>query len=263
MGDSFINEIYKDLQNLKKTPSTKNKRQPYMYDQYNVKIFSAYPLSLTKNTVGRFINVFIKALSDAKKIPSIVLLFPDWDILQFLDFYQDGAHAMTSCILNWIVVSITRAIQSKKDSFSHRNPGSVSENEPKLMWIKMINRHGEFDRALMTQARFNRALEDVLVDKKQQHIMDVNQAVDSPNYFGPQNMLNGDGMTRYWYEVDKNVKLFDADPKLFRPKCMYYSDLKSNNRDRADHHEHNNYARNKMHCRPDNKYFWQRTKDHY
>ena len=47
--------------------------------------------------------------------------------------------------------------------------------------------------------------------------MDVNQAVDSPNYFGAQNMLNGEGMVRFWIEIDKNIKSFDKNHNQFKP----------------------------------------------
>ena len=122
-------------------------------------------MSQTKNAVVRLLNVFIKALSEAKRIPKTVIFIPDWDILKYLNFYEEGARFMTSRIITWICTNISRAIQSKKDIFMHRKPGSVSDSEPQLMWVKMINRHGEFDRALTARPRFNRALEETLCNK--------------------------------------------------------------------------------------------------
>ena len=124
---------------------------------------------------------------------------------------------MTTRILAWINTNIARAIQSKKDIFTHRKPGAVNADEPKLVWVKMINRHGEFDRALMARAHFNRAMESSITDRKNNFILGVNPAIDSPNYFRALNCLNRDGMARFWHEIDANIKAFDANPKDFQP----------------------------------------------
>ena len=248
MGDSFIHEIYEELQNMKKTANSKNKQQPYMYDQYNVKIFCANPLSNTRNVVMHFLNVFIKSLSNAKKMPKIVIFVPDWDILQYLNFYENGAREMTARILSWVVTNATRVVQSKKDSLSHRKPGAVSDSQPKMLWVKMINRHGEFDRALTARVRFNCALEDTIAGKKLQFILDVNQAVNSANCFGPRNLLNGDGMLKFWHEIDGLVKIFDADESQFIPRKTHYSsDAQNYSTRRASDNRHNPHWNDRHH----------------
>ena len=54
---------------------------PYLYEQYNVSCFTTVPQSLTRNMLARLVNCFIKALNDTTKLPQLVLIAVDWDIL--------------------------------------------------------------------------------------------------------------------------------------------------------------------------------------
>ena len=62
----------------------------------------------------------------------------------------------------------------------------------------MITRHGKFEHILGQRGKYNQALEDILADQDENHlIMDVNVAVNGPRYFTPSNHLNAEGEKRY------------------------------------------------------------------
>ena len=95
--------------------------------------FIPSPNSHVKHVIARLVNCIIKALNDAKKLPKVMVIIPDWDILKFLDIDPDdeGAFVIIRKALDWILTQIQRVIEAKKDNFQRRKPGSVLSNKPK------------------------------------------------------------------------------------------------------------------------------------
>ena len=188
--------------------------------EFNVDCFTTHPMSLTKSAPARLLNAFIKALNekDCKSLPRLVIFVPDWDLVKNINFYKSGAKRAFDAVLKWIMHNANRAIQSKKDSLAHKKPGSVTPSEPKIIWVKMIERiGGEYDKALSVRYRFNAALEDQLADHKHHYILDIGKNIADPNYLSARNQLNDDGMHRYWRELDRLIDLFEQDHDNFKP----------------------------------------------
>ena len=62
----------------------------------------------------------------------------------------------------------------------------------------MIARHGKFEHILGQRGKYNQALEDILANHDDSHlIMDVNVAISGPRYFTLTNHLNVEGERRY------------------------------------------------------------------
>ena len=150
-------------------------------------------------------------MNDNERLPRFLLIIPDWDLLRFL--IQStisagmGIHQMITDILSWIVTNLARAIQSKKDSLLHRRQGAVIEGEPKIVWVKMLNRHAEYNCILTFRTRFNNILEQLLANRKHHLIMSVE--MEDTNYFAPCNLLNAEGKTKFWRDIDQQIEKYE------------------------------------------------------
>ena len=120
--------------------------------------------------------------------------------------------------MDWIIINMKRAVDSKRDFLMKQKASAVVENEPKLILVKMINRFGtKFERALSSKGRFNRVLEDILSDQSTHYLMDVNVAVNHGAYFTADNKLNAEGRIKYWKELIEQLKLFDFRKLSLKP----------------------------------------------
>ena len=99
----------------------------------------------------------------------------------------------------------------------HRILGAVADGEPKVIWVKMINRHAEYDKVLSIRTRFNNILEELIVDRRYHHVMDVNAALDHANCFSPRNRLSPEGETRFWREIDQQIERFEYKKISLKP----------------------------------------------
>ena len=71
IGDAFDHKIYHTLQQINTAAKNSKKQIPYIYDMYNVRCFTANPLSEIRNVVARLVNALIEALNDAEKLPKM------------------------------------------------------------------------------------------------------------------------------------------------------------------------------------------------
>ena len=115
IGDNFVNTYYHAFQDTQSEAKKSNAPQPFIYDNFNVRCFTTRPLSLTKSTPARLVNVLIKALNEAHKLPRFIIIIPDWDILKFIDHYTFGIEAITEKILAWMMDNIHCVVADKKE----------------------------------------------------------------------------------------------------------------------------------------------------
>ena len=147
----------------------------------------------------------------------MLIFVPDWDLVKSIGFYKTGAKRTFDAVIKWILRNVDRAIQSKKDSLSRKKPGAVIHSEPKIVWLKMIERvGGEYDQALTVRYTFNAALEDQLADRRRHYIIDVGKIMANPNLFSARNALNDDGKDTFWTKVDQQLEDFDYDHDKFK-----------------------------------------------
>ena len=141
------------------------------------------------------VHCVVKALNEAKKLPSIIRFIPDQDILKHIgeDELQIGAYTLIDAAVNWVITQVECAIEEKKENFKLRKPGSVMPREPKLICIKMINKANALqkNKIMASRFKFNNALQGKLYDHAGHYIMDVNAKVNEVSYFDGFNRLNG------------------------------------------------------------------------
>ena len=140
IGDQFVNDTYHAVKEIQVAAKGNWKDTLYIHREYEINCFTSNPLSMEKNILVHLLNAFIKALNDKEcvKLPRLVVFIPDWDIVKYLSFYKTGAKRLFDEVINWVILNMERAIQSKRDSLAHKKPGASISSEPKILWAKMI-----------------------------------------------------------------------------------------------------------------------------
>ena len=169
----------------------------YIYEQFNVRCFTASPMSMVRNIATRLVNAFIKALNDYNFLPHMVLIILDLDLENTVR--EDGYtfHVMLEKLLAWVITTVERSVQSKKDMLLCRKPGAVTSSKPKIIWVTAI-------------CRFNSILNKLLLNKRGTYLLDINKSLNvDKNLFTAFGDLTAAGRIAYWTEIDKIVKKFD------------------------------------------------------
>ena len=104
-----------------------------------------------------------------------------------------------------------------KDHLYKLRPGALTSGEPKIVWVKMLQRMRSADKVLTVRTRFNNILEELIAKERNHYLIDPNPAVHDTAFYSHLNLLNLDGCTAFWKEIDDCVKLFDHHKLNLKP----------------------------------------------
>ena len=141
-----------------------------MYQFFNVRCYTTNSLSELKNILARLVNALTKVLNEASVLPRIILIIPDDDIVNNINYFRFGADFVLRPVLQWIVNNIERAVQCKKMELVNILPGAVASGEPKIIWLQMMDKPNGYDRSLALRPKFNKMLESILANKQHHYI---------------------------------------------------------------------------------------------
>ena len=238
IGDDFVNKIYHSLPSMNakaheqiRAAEQKAKRNmemeklpqhsvktPYVYNYFNIRCFTSKPASTNASIPARLVNCLIKTTNEIEKLPRIIVVVPDWDILKFINHTSYGVVEITDKIVRWIVTNMQRTIDARKDRLMNLKPGALATGEPKVIWVKMINRLAAYDQTLKKRCKYNAMVENILVEKSNHYLIDLHPMVNDANLFTALNDLNGDGCFAYWKEFDTCIKGFDTRQLTLMPE---------------------------------------------
>ena len=220
---------------------------PYMFDYYNVMPFYENPLSQNRNALSCIFNSFMSAINDKKSLllPRMIILIPDWYILHFINHYSYGVSMMSGKCIDWLLNNMERVIEAKKDHLHCRRVGAVMPNEPKIIWIKMINRSNK-QKIPAVRNKFNHALEDLLADRRYHYILDLGKMVEDARNFTYNNLLNARGQDVFWLEIDRLIEHFDYHKEHLRPMKQPAATVVSQQGDIGNNWGHDNTINNQQ-----------------
>ena len=115
-----------------------------------------------------------------------------------------------------MVSNIYRAIETRCDDLDRVKKGATVGSEPKVIWVKMIDRLGCKDKALAVRSKFSSVLEDVLSNYTNHYIMDVSKQMTDAKFF-IKKTITTEGAIHYWFEIDNIIKLVDAREISLKP----------------------------------------------
>ena len=217
IGDKFVTDTYHTIQDIQKRNRLDKRGDLFIQEEFNLRCFSANPLSLIRNTATRMINALIKALDERNQLPRLIVIIPYDDLARFLacGLSQEELYPVTEVFLEWMITTMIRAIQSKKDLLIARKLGSVMAGEPKIIWAKMLT--GSFRNNLPISKAFNTALNNVLIGKKNYFLMDVEKELRLADHKGVFDELSPDGVNKFWREINRITKRFEYGEISLKP----------------------------------------------
>ena len=216
IGDSFINKHYFMLPQLKHEVKQARRTIPYLYQFFNVTCYTPNPDTSVRSTLARLVNCVIKALNDAVKLPRLILIIPNSDIVRYVRRLVDpDFEDMTlflDATLKWVINQMARAVDAVKDHLQRRKPRAVLSYEPKMIWIKMMDKiilGCNRGKSLAFRKLFNDSLENVLSGCTEHFIMDIDQEMNDASYLDTDNQLNDYGRIQFWTSIDKQIERFE------------------------------------------------------
>ena len=218
IGDKFVHDTYHTIQDIQKANRMEKRADLFIQEEFNLKCFTARPLSLVRNVATRLINALIKALSDTNKLPKIIVIIPHDDLAKFLYKGLQASELKTvfTIIMDWMVSTMIKVIRSKKEALIAKKPRSVAAHEPKVIWVKMLYAPNGTNSQFLSKV-FNAALNEALVGKKGHFLMEIEKEVNLAIYKGVFNELSPEGVNKYWRELNRIIRRFKYNEISLRP----------------------------------------------
>ena len=190
----------------------------FMDTYFNISAYWRSHFEGVKSPARRVINSLADAINknSSYPLPCIMLILSDADVLKDSAFFGYGASKVFGTIINAWVKEFHRDVANRKEDLQAMRKGSEVESEPKIIWIKAIDRPGR-DRILSLREKYNRVLEDTVANFDNTFIFDVDDGLRR-NHFDFNNHILPDGMIAYWRRVDQLLRKFEQDPCRFLPQ---------------------------------------------
>ena len=189
------------------------KAPPYMYEFFNT--FGFITCIGAKNVLTRILNAIIEGFNRCVKLPRYIFIILDKNLIEAAVFYKYdyGVKKMLERWMRWLSRTLDRYIETRKQDLISKRPGAVSAHEPKIIWIKMIDRphvqRGDPRFKVYSQRnKFNDLLDELATNKRNNHVLNV-ESLEADRHFTRPGELNEFGALQYWKEIDYYFKKFD------------------------------------------------------
>ena len=168
VGDDFVEELSYTLRAMKAPTDSRidaNRRElaqqqePYIHKQYNVDTFTNTKNFVRENALARFNNAWMKALDVNPILPKIMVIMFGEEILKMLNYQGYGISVMIGKCIYWMIDKLSQAIETRKDALRRVRQGALSNGEPHIVWVPMLNKPPGSDRFKTNREKFNDILE--------------------------------------------------------------------------------------------------------
>ena len=166
-------------------------------------------LSPSYNMLAHILNSIIKGLNASPKLPRLLIIVPENDILKFIVHYGFGISMLTGRCLNWLITSIVHAVEARKEEIRKCRPGALNNSEPKIVWVKMFDHPKVQDRMYAVREKYNNMLEEVLALKRNHYILDINNTMAQAKYFLLNGLITARAQRVFWQKLDEDMELLD------------------------------------------------------
>ena len=224
IGDDFLKRNYQGYPALRSEGAARDYAAPYIFNNYNVSTFTSSDKKGSRNPMVKIVNGFIDAINKYQCMPRYLIFVIDWDFVKFIDFYEYGVSKMIGTMLEWLIENLNNEITWKKNNMKEKRPGAVTSLEPKIIFVKMIDRPGSSE-ILRAREKFNAVLEETLFKTKKMYIMDI-ECIEGKldrKYFDVNTSLNHEGRLKYWSLFDELLHSFDLQAIKLKPTTCFKS----------------------------------------
>ena len=97
--------------------------------------------SMLKSMMAKWLNSVIEGLNSKYKLPRYVLILPDKDLIENLNYFQYRVTELFETCLTWVIRQLDRVFTVRREALKLSKPGAVSSvSEPRVIWVAMITR---------------------------------------------------------------------------------------------------------------------------
>ena len=224
VGDQFLCSIFPRFQQIRSDAIAERRQSPYIYDYYNIFCWTT-PVTTVRSVPAKILNSFTEGLNNIHRMPKYVIIMPENDILNGLN-YSNQLISNIEAQVKWLIENVGKVIQRRRQDLKEERPGAIGSSfEPMVVWVKMIKRpqadtdNRNFWKAWGSCEAFNEILEENLVCERYMYIMEITSLNDDPmHYFKPHGVLSANGMEQFWKELDYKMKKFNRKQIDLHPK---------------------------------------------
>ena len=103
--------------------------------------------------------------------------------------------------------NLDRVFECRKEDLRKSKLGATIDEEPQILWVKMMDRINVTDKILAVRHRFNTSLENALEGKINHRVMDINQQMNNSAFFSPTHkFLTDQGIKNFWSALDVKIQ---------------------------------------------------------
>ena len=179
---------------------------PYLFDYYNINAFMSGTISsVIQNPMVKMVNCIVEAINHFQLLPRFIIIIPDQDVVAAIKYYDYGISKIIQRCMEWMVREVDRMISTRKEDLWDKRPGAICPLEPKVVWIKMLEKPAQ-SRIMAVRNKFNAILEEILCRYRLMYIAGIQL---EHMHFDRNNSLYPTGKIRYWKDLDAIMKKFD------------------------------------------------------
>ena len=165
-----------------------------------------------RNVISRITNNIIRAINTKREIPKWIVIIPEADLLNCVNYTQFGVSAAYGMVLEFIMASTEKALQQ----FFGTLPQKANKYHwPYILWIEPTLHMSYTDNEL--RIKFLKSLHTVSLMHDRVIVLPLRQmwSDNSPNMVDTRfNRLFPQGLTALWRGIDQAVRF--ADTKIMR-----------------------------------------------
>ena len=127
VGDEFVQDTHNTLQTLLyQAVKNRQKASMYLQEHYNVHMYFKNASNGVKWAIGRIINSLIEAINEHHRLPKLILIMIDKDIVNELEaLHADQIVSTLWDSVNWLMRQFNTTIHRKMIQLLEMKPGAV------------------------------------------------------------------------------------------------------------------------------------------
>ena len=207
IGDRFLNNSFSYLQESAAIDNIHN--LPYLYKKYEVHHFMMSPLC-NDPPIARLRNCLVQGLDGIKRVPKLIILFLDEEILKMTHYTGDRA-------LKWLFHEFYCCISATKDTLPSK---CLTKREPHIITIKPLpipDSNDPNQHHLQEKRKVNKILEKTIRSYNNCSTLNCNTILSTDtNYFQSNGKLTPQGHKAFRayinYALQNRDRLMSMNP---------------------------------------------------
>ena len=138
-----------------------------------------------------------------------------------------GSSLIMGKCLHWLMLQMACVIQEKKQALRYYKPGAITDLEPKLIWMKMLETPNASRTLSLLRAKFNVILEQILHQTGNGLLLDPSPVPNHrfvKHWFDPNGNMFHQGKISFWKYLDEKIRRFDIEKKGLDPHVPTVTD---------------------------------------